>query len=250
MTALSANAMLGALTAGLLQELRGGSFKDGFTRGALGGVFAYAGRRMASQRFDGAGLIGREVAAVGSSVIRNASEARPMFEQLTFPIGPLRLQVMPRARKFDASLDVVASAWIAWGIAERELDLKIAESLSTGTAVFRTRNKLIVDSSNRLHAGGVTSASIILLSDVPAWGSVFLERVAAHERIHVLQEDQILHTWLEPGEAWLLNRLPYGKSVTRRLDFNWSAEFLGILTHLFDRHSDRPWELEAIYFSR
>jgi hypothetical protein len=250
LTTVSANVMLGALTAGLLQELRGGSFKDGFTRGALGGVFTYTGKRIASQRFDGAGLMGREVAAIGSSVIRNASEAKPTFERLMFPIGPLRLQVTPRTRQLDASLDVLGAAWIVWGIAESELDLKLSESLSTGTAVFRTNNKLIVHKSARLHGGGFTPASLILLSHVPAWGSVFLDRVAAHERIHVLQEDQLLHTWLDPGEAWLLDKLPFGKRITRRLDFNWSGELLGMLSLLFDGYKDRPWELEAIYFSR
>lgn len=35
-TALTSNALLGGLTAGIDQELRGGSFKDGFARGALG----------------------------------------------------------------------------------------------------------------------------------------------------------------------------------------------------------------------
>ena len=34
---LTTNMVVGGLTAGLIQELRGGSFKDGFTRGALGG---------------------------------------------------------------------------------------------------------------------------------------------------------------------------------------------------------------------
>ncbi len=249
-TAFSTNALLGGLTAGVLQELRGGSFKDGFTRGALGGAFVYTGKRMASRRFEGAGLLGREVAALGSSVVRNAGEARPMFDRLVFPIGPLRLQVSPRTGRLDASLDVIGAAWLAWAIAEPELDLAVRASLSGGAPIFRTRNKVIVTSANRLHGGGFTPAGVVLQSYVPAWGSVLLDRVLAHERVHVLQEDQLLHTWLEPGEEWLLSKLPYGQRIARRIDINVSTELLSLLAPLFSSHGSRPWELEAIYLSR
>jgi hypothetical protein len=249
-TALSSNVLLGGLTAGILQELRGGSFKDGFSRGALGGVFTYAGKRVASRRFDGAGLLGRELAAVGSSVIRNASEARPAFDELMFTLGPLRLLARPGTRQLHASIDLVGAAWIAWGIAEPDLDLAVGESFSAGTAVFRTDNKVIVLNAGRTHGGGFTPASVVLLSHVPGWGSVFLERVAAHERVHVLQEDQMLHTWLEPLNELLVTRLPYDQRIARHTDLNWSAEMLGLLANLFARHADRPWELEAIYLSR
>lgn len=83
--------MLGGLTAGIVQRLRGGSFSDGFARGAVGGAVAYAGRRIAAERFDGAGLLGRQVGAVGASVVRNASERRPSLERLFFPAGPLHV---------------------------------------------------------------------------------------------------------------------------------------------------------------
>jgi hypothetical protein len=85
---------------------------------------------------------------------------------------------------------------------------------------------------------------------VPVWGSVLLDRVLAHERVHVLQEDQLLHTWLEPGEEWLLRKLPFGDRIARRFDINLSTELLGVLALLFPAHAHRPWELEAIYLSR
>jgi hypothetical protein len=248
---LSVNALFGGVTAGLLQELRGGSFKDGFTRGAMGGSVAYFGKRIASRRFDGAGFVGREVSAVGSSMIRNASEARGTFERLVFPIGPVRLHVQPfGGRRFDASLDVVSALWTAYAISEPELELAGDESLSAGTPVFRTNNKLIVFRSNRLHAGGITPGSLILQSYVPAWGQPFLERVLAHERVHIEQEDQIFHTLIDPAEAWLLGRAPHGEWIAKHTDLNVSASVLSLLNRLFTRHADRPWELEAIYLSR
>jgi hypothetical protein len=249
-SALGTNVLVGGLTAGLWQELRGGSFKDGFTRGALGGAFNYAGKRVAGRKFDGAGLVGRELAAVGSSVIRNASEGRPTFQQLSFPLGPLRLHVRPSTWRFDASLDVVSTLWLAWGIAEPELEFSTAESFSAGAPVFRTNNRLIVHRASRVHGGGFTLDGVILQSYVPAWGKPFLQRALAHERIHVIQADQISQSLIEPGAEWLLSRIPHGTRIGEQLDFNLSTELLGVLSRLFDRHADRPWELEAIYLSR
>ena len=56
---LSGNAALGGLTAALIQKLRGVSFWEAFVDGALGGAVAYAGKRIAVERFYGAGLVGR-----------------------------------------------------------------------------------------------------------------------------------------------------------------------------------------------
>jgi hypothetical protein len=249
-SALGTNVLLGGLTAGLWQELRGGSFRDGFTRGALGGAFNYAGKQVAGRKFEGAGLVGRELAAVGSSVIRNASEARPTFQQLSFPLGPMRLHVNPSSWRFDASLDVAGAAWLAWSIAEPELEFSVSESLSAGAPVFQTRNRLIVHRASRVHGGGFTLDGVVLQSDIPAWGTPFLQRALAHERIHVIQGDQISHTLIEPGTEWVMGKIPYGRRIGQRLDFNVSSELLGLLSRFFDRHADRPWELEAIYLSR
>ncbi len=250
LTALTTNALFGGLTAGVFQELRGGSFKDGFARGALGGSVTYAGKHVAGKRFDGAGLVGREIAAVGSSITRNASFAQPTLAQLTFPLGPVQLQVWPRQRKLDASLDVVAAGWIIYGLTEPELHFVAGESFSAGTAVFRTDNRLIVNRRNRVHAGGFAAAGIIFQSHVPAWGTPFLERALAHERVHVEQEDQLHYTLIEPAADWLLRKLPFGPVIARRIDVNLSAELLGLLAGAFPRHIDRPWELEATYLSR
>lgn len=251
LTSAASNALIGGITAGLYQELRGGSFKDGFTRGALGGSLTYAGKHIAGRKFDGAGLIGRQVSAVGNSIVRNASEARPMFEQVVLPIGTLRVHLLPLQRKFShVSVDLVATGWTVWAAFESELELDLDESLSAGTPVFNTDNKIIVYGSSRVHATGVTAAGVIMRSRVPAYGKPLLARVMSHERVHVLQEDHIYHTLLAPAETWLLGKLPRGRTIERYIDLNGSTEVIGLLTPLFPRHADRPWELEAIYLSR
>ena len=248
---LSINALFGGLTAGVFQELRGGSFKDGFTRGALGGTFAYAGKRIAADRFAGAGFLGREVAAVGASVIRNASEGQPTFARLALPLGPVRLNVFrTNGLRIEPSLDLVAAIWVAWGIAEPDLEFDAGETLSAGTPVFRTNNKLIVYQADRQHAGGFAAAGIVMQSYIPAWGKPRLERILAHERVHVEQEDQLYLTLIEPLENWLIGKLPRGSTIAKAIDINATTELLSLLTILFPQHSSRPWELEAIYLSR
>jgi hypothetical protein len=249
LTALTANAVFGGLTAGVIQELRGGSFRDGFTRG-LCGQHRVRGQTRFRGAFRRAGLTGRELAAVGSAVIRNASDARPSFERIVFPIGPLQLHVWPRQHRLDASLDVIAAGWIVYGLTEPELHFSTHESLSAGTAVFRTDNRVIVNGRNRVHAGGFAAAGVVFQSFVPGWGEDFLARALAHERVHVAQEDQLFYTILEPATDWLFSKVPYGPSIARRIDVNFSTELLTLLAKLFPNHIDRPWELEAIYLSR
>jgi hypothetical protein len=249
-TSLSANGLIGGVTAGLVQHFRGGSFRDGFTRGALGGALVYAGKRVAAERFAGAGLLGRLVSAGGASAARNAGAGIPAFAQLTLPIGPVWLDVQPRARRIRARVDAAAVAWVVYGIAEPELALDAGETLSMGTPVFHTNNKLLKLRGDSVHAAGVTNAGIIYLADIPAYGVETARRQAAHERIHVLQEDQLSIQWTDPAATWLAGRFPALRGVTRFLAVNVSTELLRLSAGLIDRHTDRPWELEAIFFAR
>ena len=250
LASLSANGILGGLTAGVAQRLKGESFADGFVRGFLGGGFSWAGKRIAAERFDGAGLIGRELAAAGASVVRNAGAGRPLLERLTLPAGPLWLEVgTGGAKGLRARVDPASAAWLIYGVVERELDLDAGASLSSGTFVFRTRGKLF-DVDGEAHAAGLTSAGIIYLADVPAYGESFARRAIAHERIHVLQEDQLAILWTDPALAWAAGRAGVPASAGRLLAWNLSTELLRLLGGLVPEHRNRPWEAEAIFHAR
>jgi hypothetical protein len=143
-TSISANAMIGGVTAGLTQYIRGGSFSRGFVKGMLGGGMVWAGKLVAAQRFSGSGLAGRELAAVGSSMVRNSGLGQGLLEELVLPVGPVRLYVRPGApTPVVPKVDVVASAWLAYGIVESELDFDAVESISSGAPVFRTDGKVL-----------------------------------------------------------------------------------------------------------
>jgi hypothetical protein len=248
-TALSANAVLSGLTAGLFREIRGGSFQDGFTRGAMGGAIIYSGKRVAVERFTGAGLVGREIAAVGASVVRNASDGIGSFDRLILPASVTRIYWNRAAREIAVKLDAVAAGYAIYGITEKHLELDTRKSLCSGTFVFKTDNEIIITRGGATHAAGISRAGLVLLADVPAWGTDFLERAFAHERVHVLQDDQLFITLNDHADDWAFSKL-HARRVSRYVDINVTTEALRLLSRAIPRHADRPWEIEAIYLTR
>jgi len=248
--ALSANAVLGGLTSGVTRRLAGGSFSDAFLRGLLGGSAVYAGKRIAAERFDGAGLIGRQVAAAGTSMVRNAGNGVHAFDRLLIPFGPFRVDLSPRDGHWSVRTDAVALGWIVYGIAESQLELDWGRSVGAGTAVFRTRGTVISFDGEEAHAAGVTNAGVIYVADVPAYGERVYERSLAHERIHVLQQDFIAAAWTDPLVDALLGRTAPTRLVRSHISVNVSTELMRALGRLFPKHDDRPWEIESIFFAR
>lgn len=212
---LSLNTVVGGITAGLWQELSGGSFKDGFLGGAFGGSVVYAGKRVAAESFAGAGLLGRQVAAAGSSMVRNAAAARPVLDSLMVAVGPLRLYVgsrEPNEPRFEVNLRDVY--WTTYGLAADRLELDLGESLSSGAVVFRS-TRTLADSENRRVAGTATGGAVFLSPR----GREETRRILAHERTHVLQLDFLYHVASRPLEDHLASNLP-GHGFVRHVDYD------------------------------
>jgi hypothetical protein len=246
---LSANALLGGITSGVTRALGGGSFRDGFLDGLPGGAAVYAGKRLASERLDGAGLLGRQVAAVGTSMVVNAGEGAALFDRLLLPVGPIRLELAPGSG-WSLRLDPAALAWIIYGIAEPELTFDAGDSFSGGTAIFRTSGKLISFDGAEPHAAGVTKAGVVYVADVPAYGGRAFERALTHERIHAIQQDFFAAAWTDPLGRALLGRTRVTRRVAGVLTFNLATELLMGIGQLIPEHRDRPWEIESIFFAR
>jgi hypothetical protein len=245
-----ANALLSAVSAGLAQELRGGSFRDGFTRGALGGLLIYGGKRVAVQDFGGAGLLGRQLGSVGGSIVRNASDGLGTFDRVVLPVGVTRVYWDRTApQRWQVKVDALALGWTIYGIVEPELELNIERSFSAGTPVFQTQDK-IIELEQSGHAGGTVQSGVVFLSNVRAWGDPFLQKAFAHERVHMMQMDQIFLSWNEPQDDRALRLIPGGAHVARWVDINLSTQLLRFLARFIDEYRERPWELEAIYFTR
>jgi hypothetical protein len=230
--ALGANAILGGITAGIRQQRQGSSFWSAFARGALGGGVTYAGKRVAGEQFPGAGFLGREVAAVGSSMVLNAAEGRDLFERVTLPIGPLRLYLdQSTVRPVSVRVDL-AGALITAHVAMRSASFDWRRSLSAGAPVF-----IMHDASSAAdgHATrGRHAAGVIQLQDDTA------ERMAAslaHEQVHVAQHDFAFIAWAKPIERRLMDRV-------RVLDLGLHVPVLGLLNWVVP-YEHQPWEWEA-----
>lgn len=213
---LGLNALLGGVTAGLFRALDGGSFEDGFAKGALGGGIVYAGKRVAAESFPAAGLLGREVAAVGNSVVRNASVGRPLLDRLMFPVGPLHLYVSPGdPSPLGLQVDVQDVYWIVYGLAESRLALDAGASLSSGAPVFRSSRRLLDPDEELIE--GAAAGGVIFLG--PGLGPAREDELLAHERAHVIQHDFGSRAWTIPAEDWLADHLP-ADAFRSRLDYD------------------------------
>ena len=247
---LAVNSLLGGVTAGVEARVRGKPFGRAFAAGAAGGAVTYAGKRIAVERFGGAGLLGREVAAVGSSVSRNAAEGRAPLERVMLPLGPIRVYVSPLGgAPVTARLDAAAVVATAYFATRPGARFDAEESLSAGALVFRRPG-----SADDLGYEGVQAAGVVLLRDIPVDGpagpgfAVDPARVAAHERVHVLQYDQSFLLWAAPAEKWAMDRAPWSRGVHRWLDLGTNAALLAGLGAALP-YETRPWEQEAHFLS-
>lgn len=208
---MAINALVGGVTAGLWQALSDGSFADGFAGGALGGGVAYVGKRLAAETFAGAGFLGRDVAAVGSSIVRNAAEARPLLDSLALPVGPLRLHLSPgRLSPPRVEVDLAELYWTGYGLAEDRLTLQVEESVSSGMPVFRADRPLLGPDGQT--ALGAAPAGVVFVGPLSGGAA---DRTLAHERAHALQLDFVHHAWFRPLEEHLARQLPAGGLADR-----------------------------------
>jgi hypothetical protein len=191
----AANALLAGVVTGVFRALSDdGSFGEGFRLGAAGGAITYAGKRVAAQRFGGAGLLGRQVASVGGSVTANARDGRGAFDRLILQLGLGRLYWDRIESDLSFRPDVITLYYTAAGLADDRIAFDWSRSLSSGTPVFLTREGASTLNDN---AAGRAFGGVVLV-DVNA--ELPVAHIAAHERVHVIQYDQHLALWGEAAE--------------------------------------------------
>lgn len=257
LASLGVNSLLGGLSGGILQELRGKSFRDGFARGAVGGSIIYVGKRVVVDRYQFAGLLGRQIGAVGESVVRNAGAGTPSLSELVFPIGIGRIYVRPTSHTFRFVPDGFAIGHVVEGIQEKGLHFDLRKSITNGTPIFFTKNQILIVSKDSAEVGGVTSAGVIFLADVPAFGARVARLNREHELVHVIQEDQLFLTVTDPFEDWAVQSIAnragapgVGAFVVKHADINLSSSLLSLLAGEIPKFLNRPWETEAIFRAR
>lgn len=246
------NAALGGLTSGLLRRARGGSFRQGFVTGAAGGAATYAGKRVTAERWAGAGLLGRQVAAVGSSVTRNAAEGRPALDRVVLPLGPVRVYLAPRGPSpLRARLDLAAVVVAGYTAFQPDTRFDAAESLSSGALVFRRHGDPREVGWNGAEAAGVVlvRAGVHPAADESESVRERMRSTLAHERVHVAQYDQTFLLWSAPGEEALLRGAGWTRAVGQYVDLSLNAPVWAGINAVFP-YEARPWEDEAYFLSR
>lgn len=233
------NALLGGLVGGVGRELTVGEFSVGVARGALGGWIAHMGRRLAASRHPGAGLLGRQVGAVGTSITRAAALGSGPLDTLLLPLGPVRAYVpvrRPGAARFHA--DLMAIGWLAYAVAHPDLHVDASESLSSGVFVFRSDEPIHLPAGQ---AGGLYTGGIVVLAPGRLGQSSL-----PHERVHVLQLDHLQGALVLPLESALRSRVAADPAPwIERLDAGIGFVPVWYSLQSLWGYEGSPWEVEA-----
>ena len=232
---VTANVLIGGLTAGVAQRWNGGSFWRGFARGAAGGGLVFAGKQVTALQFTGSGMLGRQVAAVGTSVVSNASAARPVLSRLVLPAGPVRVYAEVDAGRVHAKVDLAGVVAIGYAATRPGARLDVSSSLSSGAPVFFV-------SPEWGHRAGHIAGVIIIDGSEPDPEDI--ADALAHERVHVSQYDFVAVAWGQPGEQWISDRVGAIRPLYRYIDFGSAAAVWGGVNLVVPQQS-KPWEHEA-----
>jgi hypothetical protein len=233
---LGANVLLGGVSAGIVALLRGEPWTGSVLKGVAGGAVVYGGKRIVVERWPGAGILGRQVALLGGSVINNGGAGRGAFDRIAFGFGPARGYVDRDNPGIDWGLDVPGVLAVLWGVMDPDRSLDISQSVSSGAVVF------VGDG-----AGALPGTIHYYRSHDPDRTAYVL----AHERVHLLQYDQTFLAVGKPAETWVAGRLP-DLGLPFVLEFNAVslATALALAIHAWPVHADQPWEREAMSLGR
>lgn len=232
---LAINTAIGATTAALVAYVRGRPVMRAAAVGALGGAVVYSGKHLATQDFDGAGLLARQVGAMGASLTRDAIEGVTPFRRVVLPLGVARLHVdatadVPVRLRADLASIVAVTAILLQG--DRRLD--VARSLSNGAPTFRLHRP------ESMYAGGHV-AGVLWFNEAWTWRR---RETVAHELVHLVQHDASFITWAEPLERAALPAVPGLRWVHRWADVGLHVP-VRISANALLSYESRPWEWEA-----
>lgn len=192
-----ANVVAGALTAAATAAIRGQAVAEAFLKGAVGGGVVYVGKRVAVEPLGGTGLLGRQIAGVGSSIVANGGAGNSWLSEVWLPLGPAWIQVVPEARR-QVRVNLADVGAILWAATRSELRFDVERSLSNGSAVFVAPGHRLQSDEKRV--GGLATGGVVVLG----YDEGDIEQVQRHENVHVIQHDYLLHTIGRPFErsAW------------------------------------------------
>lgn len=258
-TAISANVLIGAATAGISAVITGEPFGEAFVKGAFGGAVSYTGKRISAAQFDGAGIAGRTVNAFGASIVRNSGAGRGMLDEIVLPVGPVTLYWTTATPRADAGLhtrvDISQAAYVGYLAWNDTYTIDWSASLSSGVPVFQTPGQMAgatmgdrATIGGRMIGGYERLGAVVVSDPNLVWTNQYAT-LLAHERTHVLQHDYV-HIVSEPIESWAMGLVPGGSAVAQYVDVGFVGELIGMgIVAAMPDDLRRPTEAEAYYLA-
>lgn len=247
--ALGVSTALGAAVAGVRAWRGERPVARAALTGAAGGAVAFGGRRLigtSSRPGSYRGLVGRQVGAVGASVVRNAGDGRAALAGAVLPLGPFRLHVNePRpdggTTRLHARLDLAAAAALVYTATLPGATFDGGATLRTGAPVFQGLELRRTASGVQLgdHRAGTIGVAGWAVAGYPAG------QVIPHELVHVAQYDFVHIAITEPVERALRRRAPARlERLGRHLDLGLNVGVMWLANAAIAAER-RPWEHEA-----
>jgi hypothetical protein len=239
---LAVNGALGGFSAAMFALARGNNPWRAALVGFGGGVVMGAGKQVAGRQFDGSGLVGRQLAAAGTSLVRFASEDTMV---VLVPMGPVTLEVRPRATdRVRPRVNLVGAGTVLYYVLRSDTRFELGSTLSAGSPVFRFPTESVSTRDGIIF--GRMDFGTILLGAEPAILDAQRQMTLPHESIHVVQYDFLEHALTLPPERAILRKLGVGERFLRHVDLGFlSLALAGVLQMHMD-YDERPWEREAV----
>jgi hypothetical protein len=238
---LAINGAIGSAIAATHAVIRGRDPWKALVTGFGGGAIMGAGKQFAASRFFGAGLLGRQLSAVGVGVVERTARDTMVFRST---LGPLTLEVRPKAEdRVRPRINVVNAATLVIYALQRDVRLDMKGTISTGAPVFRLPIERMQFEGGT--AEGFQHTGVILIAEDLAADTRHRRLILAHETVHLLQEDALSYLVTLPVEHALVRRLPLGDRAPRMLDVGAVAPLGVIWLCTRIRYERRPWEREA-----
>ena len=239
---LAVNGALGGFSAAMFALARGKNPWRAALQGFGGGVVMGAGKQVAGKRFDGSGLIGRQLASLGTSVVRSASEDTTV---VILPVGPMTFEIRPSAvDRVRPRVNLVAATTLLYYVIRADTRVDLGATFSAGAPVFRFPTETVSTRDGIIF--GRMDFGTIVLGATPTILDTQRRMTLPHESIHIIQYDFLEQALSLPPERAILRKLGVGEGFLRHVDLGAISVMLAGVLQMHMDYEDRPWEREAV----
>jgi hypothetical protein len=245
---LAANMAVGAGTAAIGRIIAKKNPLKAAVTGAIAGSVVFAGKWMVAKNDDRSNLLGRSIAAVGSSAVRDAAAGNPYLANVVLPYGVVRVHVTRLTQKpVSVRLDLAASIATLVNASSSSEQLQLKKSIISGVPFFLIDRNKRGGSLEGIHQAGVVTYRTETPFVVQAEETT--RKMLGHELAHVVQSDFLFIAYASPVEDWLFPLLPGGRTIHRFVDIGLHVPMLSAANAIVP-YTDRPWEREAVTLAR